>query len=191
MQFGGHHLAINATFAGKEITLAPSLTGGQPATIQLNGQPVRLIGEESDAAFKFVNTLDAAQQKKSVIGAQYIDLVLGPGQDGKVVQPEGIKGSDLNADQQTQLLGLIHERMNLLNDKDNAGQMARIKASLADTYFAWSGPTAAGSAAYYRIQGPSAIIEFAPQGQDGVPMDHIHAMFRDPTNEYGAAWVAH
>lgn len=188
-QFGGHHLAVNATIAGKDITLSPSLTGGQPTSFQQNGQTIRTIGEDSDAAFKLINALDAEQQKKAIIGAQYTDLVLGPGQDGKVMQPEGIKASELSAGQQTLLLDVIYQRVNLLNDEDTAGQMAKIKASLAETYFAWSGPTAAGSAAYYRVQGPTVIIEFSPQSMGGDATDHIHAMFRDPANEYGAAWA--
>ncbi len=188
-QFGGHHLAVNATIAGKDITLAPSLTGGQPTSFQQNGQTIRTIGEDVDAAFKFVNKLDAAQQKKAIIGAQYTDLVLGPGQDGKVMQPEGVKASELSAEQQTLLLDVIYQRVNLLNDEDTAGQMAKIKASLGETFFAWSGPTAAGSAAYYRVQGPTVIIEFSPQSMGGDATAHIHAMFRDPTNDYGAAWA--
>ena len=188
-QFGGHHLAVNATIVGKSITLAPSLTGGQPTQFQQNGQTVRTIGEDSDAAFKLINALDATQQKKAIIGAQYIDLVLGPGQDGKVMQTEGIKGSDLTAEQQTLLLDLINQRVNLLNDEDTAAQMATIKTNLAETYFAWSGPTAAGSASYYRVQGPTVIVEFSPQSIGGSATNHIHAMFRDPTNDYGAAWA--
>jgi hypothetical protein len=188
-QFGGHHLAVNATIVGKSITLAPSLTGGQPATFDQNGQTVRTIGDDIDAAFKLMNALDTTQQKKATIGSSFIDLALGPGQDGKVTQTEGIKGSDLNADQQALLLDLINQRVNLLNDEDTAEQMAKIKANIADTYFAWAGPTAAGSSIYYRVQGPSVIIEFSPQSMGGDAMNHIHAMFRDPTNEYGAAWT--
>ena len=188
-QFGGHHLALNATIVGKNITLAPSLTGGQPEQFQQNGQTIHTIGEDIDVAFKMINALDATQQKKAIIGSQYIDLVLGPGQDGKVMQAEGIKVSELNAEQQAVLLDLINKRVNLLNDEDTAEQMATIKANLAETYFAWSGTTTEGSSAYYRVQGPTIIIEFSPQSMGGSPMNHIHAMFRDPANDYGAAWA--
>jgi hypothetical protein len=61
----------------------------------------------------------------------------------------------------------------------------RHRAKLADTYFAWSGPLTNGSAAYFRIQGPTLVIEYAPQG--GV--DHIHTIYRDPTNDYGAQFA--
>jgi hypothetical protein len=64
--------------------------------------------------------------------------------------------------------------------------MAEIRANLAQTYFAWSGPTTAGSVAYFRIQGPTLVIEFAPQGT----VDHIHTIYRDPTNDYGRKIVA-
>ena len=66
--------------------------------------------------------------------------------------------------------------------------MAEIKANLAETWFAWSGPTTAGSAAYFRIQGPTVFIEFAPQRLGGDPTNHIHTIYRDPTNDYGSKW---
>ena len=59
------------------------------------------------------------------------------------------------------------------------------QADLADTWFAWSGPTTNGSAAYFRIQGPTLVIEYAPQGS----VDHIHTIYRDPTNDYGAKFA--
>ena len=61
-------------------------------------------------------------------------------------------------------------------------RMAELKANLAQTWFAWSGPITNGSQAYFRIQGPTVVIEYAPQGS----IDHIHTIYRDPTNDYGA-----
>jgi hypothetical protein len=67
--------------------------------------------------------------------------------------------------------------------------MAQLKADIGNTWFAWSGPTtlAPGSniTAYYRIQGPHVVIEYAPQTLGGDPALHIHTMYRDPTNDYG------
>ena len=65
--------------------------------------------------------------------------------------------------------------------------MAEIKTNLPNTYFAWSGPTTNGSAAYFRVQAPTLIVEYAPQ-QGSV--DHIHTIYRDPTNDYGAKFTA-
>jgi hypothetical protein len=182
IQFGGHHLAINVTMVGRASVMTPSLPGAQPATYTLNGQTVRPLGDENDKAFALVNALDAAQRKQAILDYQVNDLVLGAGQDGKTIQPEGVLASALNAEQQAMLLGLVHEWVGILNDEAAVGRMAEIKANLPRTYFAWSGPLSNGSAAYFRIQGPTLVIEYAPQRD----VTHIHTIYRDPTNDYGA-----
>jgi hypothetical protein len=45
--------------------------------------------------------------------------------------------------------------------------------------------------AYYRIQGPTLVIEYAPQTLGGDPTNHIHTMYRDPTNDYGKKTLGH
>ena len=84
------------------------------------------------------------------------------------------------------LLELVREWAGIMHDAfaDRADGRDQSE-SAADTYFAWSGPTTNGSAAYFRIQGPTLVIEYAPQG--GV--DHIHTIYRDPTNDYGAKFA--
>ena len=67
--------------------------------------------------------------------------------------------------------------------------MAEIAADLAETYFVWHGDVDASQPFYYRIQGPTLIIEFATQSSRGGERAHYHSIYRDPTNEYGAAAV--
>ena len=186
IQFGGHHLAINVTVVGQDNVLTPRLPAAQPAKYVLNGQTIRPLGNENDKGFALINALDAAQQKQAILNYKVSDLVLGPGADGKVIQPEGILASALNASQQSLLLDVVHEWVGILNDGAAAAKMAEIKANLPRTYFAWSGSTTNGELAYYRIQGPTVVIEYAPQQGD---VDHIHTIYRDPTNDYGARLV--
>ena len=186
IQFGGHHLAINVTVVGANNAMTPSLPAAQPAKYTLNGQTVRPLGHENDKGFSLINALNPAQQKQAILTYEVRDLVLGPGADGKVIQPEGILASALDAGQQALLLDVVHEWVGILNDEASAMKMAEIKANLPRTYFAWSGATKNGGLAYYRIQGPTLLIEYAPQQGD---LDHIHTIYRDPTNEYGAKWV--
>lgn len=183
IQFGGHHLAINVTVVGTNQVMTPSLPAAQPATYTLNGQTIRPLGRENDKGFALINALSAAQQQKAILNYRVSDLVLGPGADGKVIQPEGIVASELNASQQSMLLDIAREWVGILNDDASAAKMAEIKANLPRTYFAWSGDTKNGGLAYYRIQGPTLVIEYAPQQGD---LDHIHTIYRDPTNDYGA-----
>jgi hypothetical protein len=183
IQFGGHHLGINLTVAGKENVLTPSHTGTQPASYSLDGRTIRPLGKENDKAFALINSLDTVQRKEAILNYQVADTVFGPGHDGEVIQPEGVRASKFTSNQQTLLLDLINEWVSILNDAAASAKMAEIKSRLADTYFAWSGPTANGSAAYFRIQGPTVEIEYAPIGGS---IDHIHTFYRDPTNDYGA-----
>jgi hypothetical protein len=186
IQFGGHHLAINVTVVGQSSVLTPSLPATQPARYVLNGQTIRPLGNENDKGFALINALDAAQQKQAILGYQVSDLVLGPGADGKVIQPEGILASALSPPQQELLLDVIREWVGILNDEAATAKMAEIKANLPRTYFAWSGSTVNGGLAYYRVQGPTIVIEYAPQQGD---LQHIHTIYRDPTNDYGAKMV--
>jgi len=188
IQFGGHHLGVNITLAGEQGTLAPSHTGAQPAIYELEGKTVRPLGLESDKAFALVGSLDPAQRKQAILGFQMHDLVLGPGHDGTMIQPEGIQGSALTEPQREMLLDLAGEWTSMMYDAIAKAKMAELQKNIADTWFAWSGPTEKGSAAYFRIQGPTVLIEYAPQGLGGDSTQHIHTIYRDPTNDYGARW---
>ncbi len=185
LQFGGHHLALNITMVGAEGILTPSLTAAQPAKYTVEGKAIRPLGAENDKAFALVNALDEGQRKQAILNYRVADLVLGPGQDGKTIQPEGLKASAMTPAQQAMLLDLSGEWAGIVNEQAAATRMADIKSNLAATWFAWSGPTENGKPAYYRIQGPTLVIEYAPQPLGGDPTMHIHTIYRDPTNDYG------
>ena len=189
VQFGGHHLGLNVVIAGPHGVLTPTLTGAQPAVYTKDGKTVRVLAQENDKAFDLLNTLTGSQRKQAILNYQIGDLVLGPGQSGKTIVPEGLKASAMNASQRAMLLDLIGQWAGIINDAYVTARMNEIKAGLDETYFAWSGPTThepgRNGAAYYRIQGPKVIIEFSPQGVGGDLTMHIHTIYRDPTNDYG------
>lgn len=193
LEYGGHHLALNITIAGDHGVITPTLTGAQPAVYKTNGRTVRALAQENDKAFVLLNALDETQRKQAILNYRIGDLVLGPGQAGKTIQPEGLKASSMNARQQTLLLDLISEWAGIVNNVYAAPRMAELRADLDQTYFAWSGPTAhepdKNGSAYYRIQGPKLVIEFSPQGVGGDPTMHVHTMYRDPTNDYGTKFT--
>lgn len=185
IQFGGHHLAINVTLAGRDSTLSPSHTGAQPSMYSLNGETIRPLGRENDIAFELIDALSAAQRDQAILDYQVKDTVLGPGHDGEVIQPEGVRAAGFSEAQRALLVDLVAEWVGILNEEAAGAKMAEIEANLDDTYFAWSGPTSNGSPAYFRIQGPTVIVEYAPQGST----DHIHSFYREPGNDYGAGFI--
>ena len=187
-QFGGHHLAINVTVFGPHVSFSPMLTGGQPLRVSHEGEEIFITHEEAAAAQSFMDSLTEDQRRLAIRGDRAIDLLLGPGQHGRVVEPEGIKGRDLTDVQKELLLDVITARLGFMNDDDLAAKMETVAAEIDDTYFGWWGPRGVPSAAYFRITGPSLVLEYSPQNGEG-PVDHVHSVYRDPGNDYGSAWI--
>ncbi len=189
-QFGGHHLAINVTIYGADRTFSPMLTGGQPLHIHHKGQKIFITEEETAAAQALLDSLTAEQKKVAIRGKKPLDLLLGPGEYGTVVTQEGIKGSSLNNNQKQRLIDLIDTRLGFINDDDRRKKMDTVVAEIDDTYFGWWGSQGTPGFAYFRVTGPSLVIEYAPQDDAGETItNHAHSMYRNPQNDYGSAWI--
>lgn len=188
-QLDGHHLAINSTIVGDSISMSPSFVGVEPAEYSYNGVTYRPLANKIDKGLALVNALDSNQQSVAIISAQQGDMVAGAGNDGVVPQQEGIRASDLTIQQQAMLLDVIGQWVNNLPTPAAAARLAAIEADFSATTFAWTGGTNAGDNIYYRIQGPTLLIEFQVEGNLGADGGHLHSIYRNPTNEYGAAMV--
>ncbi len=186
-QWGGHHVTVNASIAGTEVALTPSFIGVQPATFtDAGGKKVRPLGDIEDEAFTLVSSLSSAEKAKAVIGNSVIDLILGPGADGKKIPLEGLKGADMTAEQKAALLKLVNHYGGLVNAEDSKTRQAELAANIDQTYFAWSGPVTKGTGLYFRIAGPTIVAEYSGQSMGGDTSQHVHGIYRDPTNDYGA-----
>ena len=187
-QFGGHHLAINVTVFGPDVSFSPMLTGGQPLQMNHEGEDIFITRNEVVAAQAFMDSLTEDQKKLANQGDRAIGLLLGPGQYGTVVDPKGIKGSSLTGVQTERLIDVITARLGFINDDDYAAKMETVAAEIHDTYFGWWGPQDGLGTAYFRVTGPSLVLEYSPQnGKDGP--GHAHSIYRDPSNDYGSAWI--
>lgn len=193
IEFGGHHLGLNIVIDSDRGTIAPTLTGAQPAVYQrADGTTVRALAAENDKAFALLNALDESQRAQATLSYDVRDLVLGPGHQSATLVPEGIKASAMTAAQRSLLVDLISEWSGILHSGYSCARLTELQAGLDETYFAWSGATThaegKNGSSYYRIQGPKVVIEFSPQGVGGDPTMHVHTVYRDPTNDYGHTW---
>lgn len=190
LQFGGHHLAINATVVGPHVTLAPMLTGAEPVRFVANGRAFDVFGEETAAATRLMGSLSEAQRDRTVVAARRpADLVLGSGRDGTRVPAVGLPASAMHDAQKATLFALIEARMGLLNADDLAPKLAQVRDDLDQIHFAWFGPQPGAGTGYWRITGPRLFIEFSPQTRGGDPSNHVHAVYREFGQDYGAAWL--
>ena len=187
-QFGGHHLAINGSFAdGRANGLSPTFVGVEPASFEYAGDRATPFADELAAGHAVMQALPEALRTEASITSRPRSVEAGAGQDGFIPEVLGSAVAGWPDKARALLLETIGHWV-LLQPRENAeARMAALKAGLDDLHFAWNGPHEAGDAGYvyYRIQGPALIIEFSTE--DGIAVDgpHFHTIYRDPTNEYG------
>lgn len=197
VQFGGHHLGINADLNGGEntITFAPTHLGVQPAVyIDEDGNEVQPFDGIYTDAFAFFDSLTDEQQATLTFG----DVSMcAPGDTCDFETGDGLTGADLTDAQKEFLLELIANWAGMADEETNETTLSKIEATLDDTVIAWSGETtydmSAGDGINFSISGANVYIAFqAQQGSAGADVDgvttsgwgHVHTIYRDPTNDY-------
>jgi hypothetical protein len=97
--------------------------------------------------------------------------------------PVGLQASAMTAAQRELLMKVIDVYAGFMADDVAADRMARLKkAGLEKIAFAWAGEAERGKKHYYRIQGPTFLIEYDNTQNNG---NHIHSVWRDFTNDFG------
>lgn len=185
IQFDGHHVAINVTYKGEQACYSPSFIGTQPAKVAVGGKEVTVMAGEVDKAYKLVASLSDAQRTKAIRGARRGRIATAAGKDGVVPEQVGLECSTFDKKQRALLKDLLSEWVGDLPAPAAEARMAELEKEIDSMSFAWNGPTKSGSDVSYRIQGPTLIVEYACQDLGGNPLDHLHSMYRNPTNEYG------
>ncbi|MEX5237930.1 DUF3500 domain-containing protein [Kocuria arenosa] len=203
VQFGGHHLGINATLDGAEdsVTFAPTHLGSQPAVYtDAKGNEVQPVAGMYESAFAFYDSLTEEQKAQLYQGEEVSNLVCAPGGTCDYPTGTGIAGSELTEEQKQLLLDVIANWVGLADEQTTAEALAKIEASLDESYVNWSGATTydmtVGEGIYFQISGPDVYIEFSnQQGSAGADVTgyttggwgHIHTIYHDPTNDYAGA----
>jgi hypothetical protein len=197
VQFGGHHLGINATLDGSAdaITFAPTHLGVQPAAYTTaDGTDVQPFDGIYTDAFAFYDSLTAEQQTTLTSGDVTICV---PGDTCEFTTGSGLLGSDLTDAQRELLLDLIANWSGMADEESAATTRAEIETTLDSTVIAWSGETTydmtTGDGINFSISGPNVYVAFQAQnGSAGADVDgvstsgwgHVHTIYRDPSNDY-------
>ena len=182
----GHHVAFNFTVVdGKVIAGAPNFLGSNPATVRDGPHKgLRVLASEEDLGRKLVTSLSEDQRKVAVI-SETAPRDITTSNQRKITPgaPAGIPAEKLSAEQKQTLTDLIHEYANRLRPELAEQDLKKIEQAGADKiYFAWAGGLKSGEGHYYRIQGPTFMIEYDNTQNNA---NHIHAVWRDPENDFG------
>ncbi|MAC49358.1 MAG: hypothetical protein CMO45_03770 [Verrucomicrobiales bacterium] len=186
LQFDGHHIAINLAFHGNRMSMSPTFIGTQPREFQLGDNKIIPMALEAPSGLKLHNSLNDEQKKKATIGSKRANLIAAAGRDGFVPDQIGISCKGFNEAQRKALFDVIKVYIGDLPQPFLKNRIEELTAEIDKMSFAWWGPAKEKGDFSYRLQGPSLIIEYAGQDLGGDPHDHLHSMYRDPTNEYGA-----
>lgn len=188
-QFGGHHLAVNVTVVEGRSYLSPTFLGIEPATFVHGNATAAPLDPFANAGRAVIRELDGEAKALATLASRPNGIQTGAGRDGVVPEIEGAAAGDWSAEQQQVLLHAIELWVGVLDATSAQARMDEIGSELDDLHFAWHGEVDRGPI-YFRIQGPSLIIEFSTEGRLGGGGSHYHSLYRDPSNEYGQTAVA-
>jgi hypothetical protein len=182
----GHHISLNFTVVnGTLVSGAPAFFGSNPAEVRSGPKKgLRILSIEEDAARALLEALDASQRTKAIITATAPgDMLTMANVNITPLAPMGIMMDALNTTQRDLLMKLIDVYTGLMAEDIAADRLARIKkAGIEKIGFAWAGETERGKKHYYRIQGPTFLVEYDNTQNDG---NHIHSVWRDFEGDFG------
>lgn len=190
----GHHVGASFTVSGDRVGFTPLFLGAEPDVVRAGPYAGwQVLSHEAERGHELLQTLTEEQRRRVVLSPDVPDDVLsGPGRQAALASYEGAPASAFSEAQQALLWVLVEEYvMNADHDAGEA-QLAKIRADGLDAlYFAWRGPVDdADGPYYYRIHGPSVLIEYAIlEGVGGSAANHVHSIVRDPSNDYGEDWL--
>jgi hypothetical protein len=98
-------------------------------------------------------------------------------------KPRGLAASQMDGAQRKLLSDLIDVYVDRLPKPLASIEREKIERSgLDDIHFAWAGETERRRPHYYRLQGPSFLVEYDNTQNDA---DHLHSVWRDRDHDFG------
>jgi hypothetical protein len=181
----GHHLSISVTVVKNEVVVTPAFFGSNPGEVQ-SGQfkGVRVLGKEEDLGRTLVKALTADQQTIAVFSEKAPrDVINGPGREATALTPKGLSAAKMTKEQKLMLRQIVDAHLNKCRAELAANDWKKIEAGGFDElHFAWAGELERGKPHYYRVQGPSFILEYDNTQNKA---NHVHAVWRDFKNDFG------
>jgi len=191
----GHHLSLNFVVRdGKVAAYTPAFYGANPALVKGDygagpKKGTRVLADEELLAFKLVNSLDEKQQQRAILADKAPAEIRAAGEK----QPpnsaaEGISSDQLTKEQKQTLAKLVRVYTSNFPQVIAQREWNMIEENGLDKiHFAWAGARKEGIGHYYRVQGPTFLIEFVNTQPDGAgnPANHIHCVYRSMAGDFG------
>lgn len=180
----GHHLSLNFTAAGGELpSVTPSFFGSNPGEVREGPRAgMRPLASEEELGRALIKSLPEEQRKEAIILEKAPQEIFNaPGRIKS--EPQGIFRSKLSEEQKAGLAKLMQEYLGHYRPDVATEDWKKIEqAGLDNIAFAWAGGLEPGQPHYYRVQGPTFVLEY-DNTQNGA--NHVHSVWRDMTGDFG------
>jgi hypothetical protein len=188
-RFEGHHLSRHFTIVGKQLVAEPFFLGAWPtragSAYRTIARGERTMPREEDAARELVLSLDGALRRRVVFSTESLTDHLT--QNAVRVRPlerVGVRVDELPSRAQRRVLEIVHTYLANHPPALERSAFARVeRAGLGRAWFGWAGSTRPGVPQYYRLQGPTFLLEFDNSRNSGT---HIHSVWRDFERDFGS-----
>jgi Protein of unknown function (DUF3500) len=188
-RFEGHHLSLNFTLAGGRVAATtPAFLGANPARVdEGRHKGLRVLREEEDLGRALLASLTDEQRRRAVLSSTApSDIVTEASRRVTLERFEGLPVEAMSEAQRAALWRLVEVYARNFQPDLARAHLARIEnAGTGKIYFAWAGSAEPGRSHYYRIHGPTHVIEYDNRGGN-----HIHTVFRDLEHDFGDGLLA-
>jgi hypothetical protein len=185
-RFEGHHQSLNFTLAGdKIISATPNFFGSNPGEVKSGPRAgLRILGREEDLGRTLVKSLKPDLQKSAIYtNVAPSEIIMSTNRPARHIAPDGVAASKLNAAQKEILWDIIKEYVFRYREDAAREELEKIRGIKPDQiFFAWAGGTERGEPHYYRVQGPTFLIEYDNTQNNA---NHVHAAYRNLENDFG------
>lgn len=184
-RFEGHHLSLNFSSVENQLSVTPAFYGSNPAIVPKGPRKGwQALDKEQNLARAFVKSLNEEQKKATLLlESAPEEIISGVERKVKEMPLEGLAYKEMNSSQQQAFLKLLDVYLSNMKPEYAKLQLTQIQAAGFDElHFLWGGGIEEGEAHYYRIHGPSILIEY-----DNIQTNanHIHTVWRDLKNDFG------
>jgi hypothetical protein len=182
----GHHLSLNFTLGpGRPVAVTPAFFGANPAEVGGGSHKgLRVLAEEQDLAFALAGRVDGGLRGRLVIApATPGDIVTGPGRTESLKTPVGVPLGEMSAEARALAVRLLETYARNVRADVAEDELRRAReADLGRVHFAWAGPIDRRQPHYYRLHGPTLLIEYDNTQNNA---NHVHSVWHDPRGDFG------
>jgi hypothetical protein len=185
-RFEGHHLSVNVTRAGPDGTsVTPLFMGANPHRVP-SGPTAgsRILAREEDVARELLTMFDPRQRARVIAGdTTHREILTRNDPVARQLPTQGLPAAEMTAPQRAKLRELLEVYAHRLTPAHARQQLDRIdEVGFERLHFVWSGSTEIGRAHYYRIHGPTVLVEYDNSQNNA---NHSHTVWRDLENDFG------